>query len=384
MSVATSLILTGIGGFFYKYDNNLNYEIDPNISLSVYDYKEKLIIPKCKQYQEYITLAVVNFFQASLNNQPFVYPLRGFLELLYYPNNYLSTTVGTFILYLISYIGITLLFWATLTPLYIGFFIILGPLGVLLAMVHTFLQSNLLTMMFIRLSHISSKLTILCLNEYLSGNDLSTSETIPMTKYYVPIGCTYFWVYYLPMKLLKYTMALLILIILLTISSMPIIGPVLFHLLVSPIITKIYLSKLLRLQKMDKEQRYNIFVTHFGCYTSFGMVASLIETIPIISGFAISTNTIGSTLLALETLSVDSNSNTNLLPDLCRSSITELNETQPLNLLVPLQEDHTSNHNEQNNSGILLSGLCRTSEIPSITLEHNTNASNTENGDSLI
>ena len=384
MSVATSLILTGIGGFFYKYENDLNYEIDPNISLSVYDYKEKIIMPKCKQYQEYITLAMVNFFQTSLNNQPFVYPLRGFLELLYYPNNYLSTTVGTFILYLISYIGITLLFWVTLTPLYIAFFIILGPLGVSLAVIHTFLQSNLLTMMFMRLSHITSKLTIICFNNNSNGNEDSISQTVSMTKYYVPIGCTYFWVYYLPMKLLKYSIALLILIILLTISSMPIIGPILFHLLISPIITKIYISKLLRLQKLDKDQRMNLFVTQFGCYTSFGSICSLIECIPIISGFAISTNTIGVTLLALETLLDGSNSTTSLLPELCRSSITDLNETQPLDLLVPPLEETINNSNEQFSSGILLSGLCQTSQIPSITLENDTHNSNIVNSNSLI
>ena len=384
MSVAASLILTGIGGFFYKYENNLNYEIDSNISLSVYDYKDKIIIPKCRKYQEYITLAMVNFFQTSLNNQPFVYPLRGFLELLYYPNLYLSTTVGTFILYLISYIGITLLFWVTLTPLYIGFFIILGPLGISLAIIHTFLQSNLLTMMFMRLSHITSKLTIICLNNNLQGNEDSISEVAPMIKYYVPIGCTYFWVYYLPVKLLKYSVALLVMVVLLTISSMPIIGPILFHLLVSPIITKIYISKISRLQKLDKEQRMNLFVTQFGCYTSFGSVSSLIECIPIISGFAISTNTIGCTLLALETLLEDSSSTPRLLPELCRSSITELDEMQPLDLLVPPPEEHIPDPNEQIFSGILLSGLCQTSEIPSITLENDRHTTNIENSSSLI
>ncbi|CAB4255309.1 similar to Saccharomyces cerevisiae YAL018C Putative protein of unknown function [Maudiozyma barnettii] len=395
MSVATSLILTGIGGFFYKYDNSQSYELDPNIYLSVYEYREKVIIPKISNVQEEFTIAIVNFFQGLFNNQPFVYPLRGFLELLYYPDKYLYSSINTFLFYLISYTIITVLYWVTLTPLYVGFFFVLGPLGVLLALVQTFLHANILTMMFMRLSHFANNIVKSCL-------DIDSTGTLPTTsiKYYVPISCTYFWALYLPIKILKYFLAVLILLILLTISAMPIIGPVLFHCLISPFITKIYISKTLKLKQLDNQERLHYFAQYFGAYTSFGLVAALLETIPILSGIILSTNVIGTTLLAVETILVTNEteesdelplqgrnhtttSTTDLLPELCRSSldgnITELPE-------ICLTSEPPSNNlisgmspNINSRSGILLSGLCKTSEIPSINLNNATNNTTSNN-----
>lgn len=137
----------------------------------------------------------------------------------------------------------------------------------------------------------------MCLEK--NGLEENLSEVKPI-KYYAPINSIYFWAYYFPFKLVKYMLGLSVLFVLLVISFFPLIGPILFHILISPFITQIYFTKVLRLQNFDNIQRRENIYLHAGQYASFGFLAGLIESVPILAGFAISTNTIGSVLFNLD------------------------------------------------------------------------------------
>ena len=119
-------------------------------------------------------------------------------------------------------------------------------------------------------------------------------------KRQVPVNSVYFWAYYFPFKLVKYILGLIVLLALLFVSFFPLVGPILFHILISPFIAQIYFSKVLRLQKFNNLQRRENFYLHAGQYASFGLLAGLIESVPVLAGFAISTNTIGSVLLNID------------------------------------------------------------------------------------
>ena len=298
--MATSLLLTGLGGAFHRYYASQTYELDPCIDVPVSQYRERVLIPWLIHIRDRYLESLVNFFPGLVNNQPFVYPIRGVVELVYRRRDYRRTAGGCFIIYLVAYTVVLFMHWATLAPLYIAFFAVLGPLGFVLAVIHSLLQANVLTMMFIRLSHFPSKSVNYCL-ELNCGGDWSVPQTITV-RYYIPLGCYYFWLVHLPLKVAKMVVTAIILVIMMGISSLPIVGPILFHLIIAPFITRIYLSRMLRLKGYNDDEISAFFARHLGAYTSFGIMAGAIETIPVIAGLAVSTNMLGATLMGLETI----------------------------------------------------------------------------------
>ena len=161
---------------------------------------------------------------------------------------------------------------------------------------HSLLHANLLTMLFLRMSHFNNQLTIVCMKTY----GLTVDKDARPTKHFVPLNSLYFWTYYLPYKTMKYGIGFIVLSILLSISFLPIFGPIIFSVIIAPFVSKIYFSKMFRLRGFDDRRREEIFFNRFGLYASFGIVASLTETIPIFSALFISFNTIGCTLLGIE------------------------------------------------------------------------------------
>lgn len=299
MSVFTTLLLTGLGGMFHKYDSTQKYEMNLNVDIPVRDYKEKVLMPNLETFQERGTTVAMNFFPDLMNNQPFIYPIKGFIELLYHPRKYLYMVSGTFILYLASFIPLMVLYWLTITPMYFAFLAVLGPFGCVLAILQSFLQGSLLTMMFLRFSFFRNNMVKTCMDNNSEANDSPSGEPV---RLYVPVRCTYFWLVHLPTKIIKYFLGFITLISLMAISALPIVGPIMFHMLISPFLSKIYISNLLRMKGFSNEERMDYLFQRLGTYTSFGIMAGLLETIPIFSGLALSANIIGMTLLGLDTL----------------------------------------------------------------------------------
>ena len=194
-----------------------------------------------------------------------MYPFKGFLEFNTSKSSYSTTMLGILSIYLVMFALVSFVYWATITPMYTAFLIVLGPIGLFIAIFHSFLQANVFTLLFMRLSHFNNHLVEVCLKKNGLEQDFSGVKPI---KYYVPINSVYFWAYYFPFKVIKYFLGLVVLLALLAISFFPLFGPILFHILISPFIAQIYFTKVLRLQNFSNIQRRENIYLHMGQYLS--------------------------------------------------------------------------------------------------------------------
>ncbi|CAL9733971.1 outer spore wall protein Lds1p [Monosporozyma servazzii] len=296
MSLTVSLALTALGGVFYKYDRSQKFMVDPKSSVGWAHVKEGLYKDEIGRINTRVINIATNFTQDFMKSSPWWYPIRGFEHFIQNRKTYLKSAMGFMGLYLFSFAFILILFWITISPIYLTFFIMLGPFGVWLATIHSFLQANVFTMMFVRLINPSNSLVFQC----LTLKKYTKIKLVAPIRYYVPITTTYFWIYHLPMKIGKYAIISILFIIQLSLSFIPIIGPFLFQMSISPYIGKIYLTRILRLQHLNNLQRKERFYNHFGLFVSFGITAALLETIPFLSGVAVSTNYISTGLWLID------------------------------------------------------------------------------------
>lgn len=89
-------------------------------------------------------------------------------------------------------------------------------------------------------------------------------------------------------------------IALLLVSFVPIVGPLIFSAMISPVVSRIYFSHYLRLKKLSNRDREARFYSNFGSYVSFGFVAGQLEALPLFAGIAYCSNAIGVALMATE------------------------------------------------------------------------------------
>lgn len=270
MSFTGSLALAGIGGLVYKFGGGQSYEKLPYVNIPFNQYLDKVYKKHFSKVMSRTRYVLMNFFKDAFTGGAFMYPFKGFLEFNTNKSSYSTTMLGILSSYLIMFALVSFVYWATITPMYTAFLIVLGPIGLFIAIFHSFLQANVFTLLFMRLSHFNNHLVEVCLEK--NGLEENLSEVKPI-KYYVPINSIYFWAYYFPFKLVKYMLGLSVLFVLLVISFFPLIGPILFHILISPFITQIYFTKVLRLQNFDNIQRRENIYLHAGQYASFGFLA---------------------------------------------------------------------------------------------------------------
>ncbi|CCF60426.1 hypothetical protein KAFR_0K00710 [Kazachstania africana CBS 2517] len=291
MSFALSLLLTGAGGLAYKFDREQILKPHPGIKYDFNDYNLHGLKRCFKESLERCETGAKNFI--PLFRKSLFYPLKGMVTLARNKKLYASEVIYIQSVYCVMYFIILTLYLNTITPMYVSFLALLGPLGVMIATLHGLLHANLLTMMFMRMSHFQAKLVILtCKRE----PDVPIYPIGKPVKYYIPWNCKYFWLVYFPLKFVKYLYGYIVLCVLLVISALPIIGPFLFHFLVSPFITKIYFSKNLRINGVSNINRQNFFYDNLGSYVAFGLTAGFLESIPIIAGFMLSVNSMSSAM----------------------------------------------------------------------------------------
>ncbi|CCC70643.1 hypothetical protein NCAS_0F01590 [Naumovozyma castellii] len=296
MSIATSLALTGLGGLAYKFDRRQKYEKAPEVAIPFDEYGVKVYKKELTERWSRISLMTSSFLSDFFSIKPYYYPFKGFKEMQLNVAGYMPTITRLYLLYCLSFATVFGIYWVTITPVYFSILLVFGPFGFILTGLHSLLHANLLTMLFLRMSHFNNQLTIVCMKTY----GLTVDKDARPTKHFVPLNSLYFWTYYLPYKTMKYGIGFIVLSILLSISFLPIFGPIIFSVIIAPFVSKIYFSKMFRLRGFDDRRREEIFFNRFGLYASFGIVASLTETIPIFSALFISFNTIGCTLLGIE------------------------------------------------------------------------------------
>ncbi|GAV53733.1 hypothetical protein ZYGR_0AK02350 [Zygosaccharomyces rouxii] len=296
MSFAGSLILTGLGAFIYKYDHDQQFERHPDSQLTVKEYGHQVFRKEGESLTKRISKASANFVNEFFDGSAFLYPNKGVQMFLTHKSDYALSMLGILAIYLLMFTLVSMFYWGTITPMYTTFFAVFGPPGMILTWIHSFLHTNMLTMMFMRLCHFNNHMVTVTLK--LKG--LETVYNKDPIKYYVPLSTLYFWIFFLPLKIIKYLLGFIGLITLLLISSFPVLGPPAFHLLIAPFISKAYFTKIMRLQGVDSIKRYNRIFDHFGQYAAFGSAAGLLENIPLLAGFALCTNTIGGALWGID------------------------------------------------------------------------------------
>ncbi|CCH58264.1 hypothetical protein TBLA_0A04710 [Henningerozyma blattae CBS 6284] len=296
MSFVGTLALTGLGSLIYKYDTNQIFEKHPNVELSIKEYYSKVYKKEAKQLSERYISSLVNFFPGVLDGYSLAYPFRGCHELLKNLPEYSMISLWMLTGYLLMFSLTGFAYWATITPMYIALFGILGPPGILIVILHSFIHINMLTMMYMRMAHYNNKLVM----KYLNVHGVPKSFTKIPVKYYIPFFSTYYWLYEFPSKLIKYTCGTIVLLVLMTFSTIPLFGPLFFNIVISPVITRIYVSKYLRLRGVNNIQRYEHLYENFGSYTAFGLSCAIIESIPIVSGFALCSNTLAAVMWGIK------------------------------------------------------------------------------------
>ncbi|EDO15806.1 hypothetical protein Kpol_1040p19 [Vanderwaltozyma polyspora DSM 70294] len=296
MSFGGSCILTGIGALAYKFDRNQQFERLPESDVLLNKMNTDVYRKKLQQLKIRIPRSLINYFKDFFDGTSHLYPIKGVIEVTANVKLYSVPMLTIFTSYSIMYSLVSIAYWATITPMYTAGLLFLGPPGLAIAIIHTFLHTNALTLMFMRMSHLQSALVK---RTVTFKNYQSVSKTKPI-KFYVPILTNYFWFYYLPKKILKYTSGLFVFLGLMGVCSIPVIGPFLYTLAISPFISRIYVSNIYRLRGMTNKQRYDNFLDHLGKYTVFGIYAGVLELLPVISGLALTTNSVGATLWGMD------------------------------------------------------------------------------------
>lgn len=299
MSFAGTLLLTGAGGLLSKYGYGQRFEVDPATQIPLGEYPDKVYMAKWRQILVRSRSVFHNFINDILSDGAgsYLYPFRSYKMFMAHATKYSLPVLTNLTVYLGLFSLITIVYWATITPMYTALFIFLGPVGIALAIVHSVLQTNVFAMMILRTSHLNSILVTDTIK--LRTDETLISQEKPV-RYYVPLLSTYFWLYQLPIKSAKYISGLLVLTGLLGVSFIPILGPILFHTLISPFITALYLDKYYRLRGVDNLQRKEEIYKHPGAFTMFGLMAGFLESIPIVAGFTFSTNTIAAALWGID------------------------------------------------------------------------------------
>lgn len=288
MSFSGTLILCGVGGLFYKFGDQ-KYEPIENIPRGISGLTIGFIQKQFVVLKDRISCISCQIGRDFFKDNTYLYPIKGMIEIIT-QLSYFWNCVSVFIFYTILYCVLAFVYFMTIFPMYVSMCIVLGPFGIVVSWVQMVLHVNTLTMMILRMSQVANPCLKVSLTLNADENILEKKKK--STRYYVPISSFHFWINHVPLKTVEYIFGALYLTILLLISSFPVLGPPLFNVLISPFITRIYLSKYLRLKNLNNLQREERFYKKFGQYMSFGLVAGQLEVFPIISAFTYISNNV--------------------------------------------------------------------------------------------
>lgn len=293
MSFVGTLICCGIGGLACKYGNQQFKPLAPPNEVGIQDYTVKFVEKQIRLVKKRLLSASKSFIPGLSVTGLYVYPFISYWEILT-SLEYAKYATPIFFAYLALFSLITFVYMLTITPVYMPLSIVLGPIGVVLIWFHTLLHANMLTMMTMRMTQVASYLILPAMKQrdMQIGDSTGSLTAESPVKYYYPMNSAYFFLNHVPWKLFEYISGFSVLCILLLISSIPILGPFFFHILVSPMITRIYWAPYLKYFGFDNLQRESRFYRLFGQYTAFGLVAAFMETWPVFAGIAYPAHTL--------------------------------------------------------------------------------------------
>lgn len=195
------------------------------------------------------------------------------------------------------------LYYAFIVPLLLTWAVItLGPIGFVIVHIQWLLQANALAIKLTKVLIFPTVRDELFDAVLLNQGHKVFLESAKVMPYHVakkPSKTTLeYWVLVFPQKCTSIMFHLIQTIILLIISLIPIFGPSIVNQILSPKRGFAYAERYLKLQKFSKEKCNETFYEQLGKYTAFGMMAGLLELIPIISIFTLPSNIIAGALWA--------------------------------------------------------------------------------------
>ncbi|CUS20774.1 LAQU0S01e14356g1_1 [Lachancea quebecensis] len=243
-----------------------------------------------------------NFLFGLFVDQTYIYPVLGFLRFLVTPSFWLYSFVLAFCFAFI-FVTVAVLYYLFLLPILLIWAVsTLGPIGFIIVHIQWLLQSNALAITLTNIliapifadSIFDATLTKLGHIEFLER-----AKHLPVTP---PKRTSWrsleFWLVVLPSKGVSLTFSLTSKVTLSMLSLIPIIGPTIVNQLLSPTRGFSYGKRFYVLKNLNGSQLKDKFYEHLGEYTAFGMMAGLLELIPIMSIITIPSNVIAGALWA--------------------------------------------------------------------------------------
>ncbi|SCU80253.1 LAME_0B02212g1_1 [Lachancea meyersii CBS 8951] len=258
-----------------------------------------LLAKKFRLRAEYVRK---NFLSDLFVDQTYVYPILGFFKFLVTPSFWLYSLVLAFCFACI-FITVAALYYFFLVPILLTWAVTtLGPIGFVVVHVQWLLQSNAVA---VALTNIliapvfANSIFDAALAKMGHSEFLESAKKLPIASLkQVSWTSLEFWLVVLPGKIISLKLKVASRLFLSVLSLIPIIGPTIANQLLSPKRGFAYNRRLYDLKNLNGTQVKDKFYEHLGQYTAFGMMAGLLELIPVMSIVTVPSNIIAGALWA--------------------------------------------------------------------------------------
>ncbi|SCU84802.1 LANO_0C02432g1_1 [Lachancea nothofagi CBS 11611] len=242
------------------------------------------------------------FLPGLFVDQTYVYPLLGFFKFLVTPSFWLYSLVLAFCFACI-FVTVAALYYFFILPIILVWAVAtLGPIGFVIVHIQWLLQSNALaiTLTNILIAPVfANSIFDAVLAKLGHAEFLENAKKLPVTPSKVISWKSLdYWLIVLPGKIITLKIKIATTIFLSLLSLIPVIGPTLVNQLLSPKRGFSYSRRLYVLKNLSSGQIKDKFYEHLGQYTAFGMMAGLLELIPVMSIITIPSNLIAGALWA--------------------------------------------------------------------------------------
>ncbi|CEP63994.1 uncharacterized protein LALA0_S09e07228g [Lachancea lanzarotensis] len=247
-----------------------------------------------------------NFLTDLFVDQTYFYPIMGFFKFLVTPSFWLYSLVLAFCFACI-FVTVAALYYFFLVPILLAWAVTtLGPIGFIIVHVQWLLQSNAIAVSLtnILISPVfSNSIFDAALTKMGHSDFLESAKKVliaPLKK--LTWKSPEFWFVVVPSKIGSLKLKVFSSVFLSVISLIPIIGPTIANQLLSPKRGFSYNRRLFELKSLNGSQIKDKFYEHLGQYTAFGVMAGLLELIPVMSILTIPSNIIAGALWASDEL----------------------------------------------------------------------------------
>ncbi|SCU82038.1 LAFA_0C08702g1_1 [Lachancea sp. 'fantastica'] len=261
------------------------------------------LVNKFRRRAEYVG---TNFLTDLFVDQTYFYPVMGFFKFLVTPSFWLYSLVLAFCFACI-FATVAALYYLFLVPILLTWAVTtLGPIGFIIVHVQWLLQSNAIAVSLtnILISPVfANSIFDAALAKMGHSEFLENAKKLPVAPLKtVTWKSPEFWFVVVPSKIVSLKLRVLSSVFLSVLSLIPIIGPTVANQLLSPKRGFSYNKRLYELRSLNSAQVKDKFYEHLGQYTAFGVMAGLLELIPVMSILTIPSNFIAGALWASDEL----------------------------------------------------------------------------------